>query len=289
MSDPATAAGRRPPYLTLAVFLALAYGLSWWPWPLADLAARPDAALMIPIGPSIAALLVLAGTSGRRGVRALLRSAVHVRIGRWWFAIALPPVTAAVAAGLALAAGAGTPTAGHAVSVLATSLIALPILLVVGGPLGEELGWRGYVLPALLRHVTPITATLLLVPMWLAFHLPWIINRPERYGAAWALMLTGFALTMTWLHLRTGSVALAVVFHAAVNSSAAVAVQSFATADRPLVWNLLAALWLAIGGVLAAGPLRAAARPRPDTSPPAVPSVTVSAVVSTAEPSRRTS
>jgi membrane protease YdiL (CAAX protease family) len=246
------------------MFLVLAYGLSWWPWPLIDRAAQPDAALMIPIGPSLAALLVLAWTSGRAGVRALLRSVVHMRLGRWWAVVVLPPLVAAAGAGVALAAGASAPSAGDVMSVLAASVIAFPVLLVLGGPLGEELGWRGYVLPTLLRHVGPVTATLLLTPMWLVFHLPWIINRPERYGIPWALMVVGFAFTLTWLQSRTGSVGLAVLFHAVVNSSSAVAVQSFATVDRPLVWNAMAGLWLAVGLALAVGPLRAPSM----TSPP---------------------
>lgn len=273
MSGSRPAAARRSPVVPLATFLVLAYGFSWWPWPLADLAARPDTALMIPVGPSLAAVLVLAWTSGRAGMRDLLRSVVRVRLGRWWGVILLPPLVAAVSAGVAVAAGASAPPLGDAVSVLAASVIAFPVLLVLGGPLGEELGWRGYVLPTLLRHVGPVTATLLLVPMWLVFHLPLIIGRPERYGVPWALMVVGFAFTLTWLQLRTGSVGLAVVFHAVINSSSAAAVQSFATVDRPLVWKVMAGLWLTVGLALAVGPLRASSMTSSSATGPRLPSM----------------
>jgi hypothetical protein len=60
----------------------LAYGLSWWPWPLGDRAARPGTALMVPIGPSIAALILVFWLHGRAAGRALLCALVHVRAGR---------------------------------------------------------------------------------------------------------------------------------------------------------------------------------------------------------------
>ena len=75
----------------LVSFLALAYGLSWWP----SLARinNPDAAPVLPIGPSIAAILVLGWVSGRPAVRSLLRSAVNARIGRWWWTAVVPAAT----------------------------------------------------------------------------------------------------------------------------------------------------------------------------------------------------
>jgi membrane protease YdiL (CAAX protease family) len=84
--------------------------------------------------------------------------------------------------------------------------------------------------------------------MWIAFHLPWILNKPDQYGVPWALAVLGMSLTMTWLWLRTGgSLAMAVVFHAVVNASIAAAIQLFPEADRPLAWGIAATLWLATG------------------------------------------
>ena len=46
------------------------------------------------------------------------------------------------------------------------------LILVLGGPMGEEFGWRGLVLPLLLRRWSPLLASLLLVVLWLVWHLP---------------------------------------------------------------------------------------------------------------------
>jgi membrane protease YdiL (CAAX protease family) len=253
-SNPDLGDQRRPRSTTgrLLAFLVLAYGLSWWPWPISDLEANPDAALMVPVGPSIAALVMVLWLHGRPGGRALLRSLLHVRVGRWWLVLLLPVAIAGVAVAIAVVSGAPAPDGSEVLQAVVAALVTLPVLLVVGGPLGEELGWRGYVLPELLQRGGPIAATLILTPMWILFHLPWMLNEPDQYGPAWALAIVGMALTMTWVYLRTrGSLAVAVVFHAVINVSAAAAIQLFPEPDRPGAWSITAGLWLLTGLVAA--------------------------------------
>ncbi|WP_432478239.1 type II CAAX endopeptidase family protein [Nocardioides sp. GXQ0305] len=265
-----TPARRRPRSTTgqLLLFLVLAYGLSWWPWPISDLATQPDAALMVPVGPSIAAVLLVLWLLGRGAAGQLLRSLAHVRLGRWWLVLLLPVLIGVTAATAAIVAGAPVPEWEDVASAGAVALVTLPLLLVVGGPLGEELGWRGFVLPTLLRRHGPIVASLLLAPMWMAFHLPWIFHKPDQYGAPWALAVVGMTFVMTWVYLRTeGSLLLAVVFHAVVNTTTAAAVQLFPTRDRELVWGIAAALWLMAGLVAALRMRDGTPRTHPARSP----------------------
>jgi membrane protease YdiL (CAAX protease family) len=239
----------------IVAFIALAYGLSWWP-SFARL-ANPDSAAMIAIGPSIAAVVIVGWVYGRPARRALLRSAVDPRIGRWWAAMAIPVAVAAATTIIAVLLGAAAPTGSDVGQAVVAAAVSLPIILVINGPLGEELGWRGYLLPRFLRRHSPITATLMLIPLWIAFHLPMIMTSPDRFGPWWALMVVGLAFTMTWLHLRSGgSVLLAVVFHAVVNTSTPAVIQLFGDGDRLLAIRLYAALWVFVGAVAAAGPLR---------------------------------
>lgn len=46
--------------------------------------------------------------------------------------------------------------------------------LIVG--MGEEIGWRGFVLPKLMEKFSPLAATLIIIPIWYGFHLSKIID-----------------------------------------------------------------------------------------------------------------
>jgi uncharacterized protein len=238
----------------IVVFIAIAYGVAWLP-ALGRLDS-PTAAVVLPVGPSLAALVVVGWVYGRTGLRALLRSTIDVRIGRWWWGAAVPVPVAAAAAVIAVLAGAGQPSGADIVSA-AAAFVTLPLTLIVSGPLGEELGWRGYLLPHLLRRHAPITATLLLLPVWVGFHLPLMVTNPDRYGVWWVLTIAGFAFTMTWLHVRSGgSVLLAILFHAVANTATGAAIQLFAEPERMVAARAAAIVWLLVGVVAAAVALR---------------------------------
>ncbi len=260
--DAADGPSRSPrPGRQLALFLTLAYGLSWWPS--FGLLANPHAAPVIPIGPSIAALVVVGWFCGRPAVRVLFSATVKARIGRWWGAAALPFAVAAATATVTVLAGGAAPSGADIGTVATTALATLPFVLLLNGPLGEEIGWRGYVLPLFLRRHSPITATLLLIPLWIAFHLPLILTAPDRFGPLWACTVVGMAFTMTWLHLGSGgSVLLAIVFHAVVNTTTPAAIRLFSEDDQFLAVRVIAAIWLLTGAAVALGPLRRARRPR---------------------------
>jgi hypothetical protein len=70
---------------------------------------------------------------------------------------------------------------------------------------------------------------------------------------------------MTWLHLRSsGSVLLAIVFHAVANTATGAAIQLFAQPDRAAAARVAAILWLLVGAVVAAVALRKPAAPAHD-------------------------
>jgi uncharacterized protein len=53
----------------------------------------------------------------------------------------------------------------------------------LGGPLGEECGWRGYALPRLQRRFSPAVAALILGFLWANWHLPLMIA--HVYNLSW--------------------------------------------------------------------------------------------------------
>lgn len=99
------------------------------------------------------------------------------------------------------------------------SLLSFVVALLI---IGEEVGWRGFLLPCLLQRYSPATSSLIVGIIWAVWHLPnFLMPSFPHYGlpfSAFALMTIAFSMLFTCFHLRTkGSLIIAVIFHAALN------------------------------------------------------------------------
>jgi membrane protease YdiL (CAAX protease family) len=79
------------------------------------------------------------------------------------------------------------------------------LVITIGGGF-EEPAWRGFALPRLQAHHTPVKATLILGLVWGIWHLP-------LYGLAFVGPII-YVFFYTWLYNRTGSVLLCILLHA---------------------------------------------------------------------------
>src|SRR5205085_7195504 len=78
---------------------------------------------------------------------------------------------------------------------------------------GEELGWRGFLVPTLARMTTFGRTALISGAIWAAWHVPLILfadynaGTPAWYGVpCFAAMVVALAVVLAWLRLRSGSV-----------------------------------------------------------------------------------
>ena len=157
----ARAGGAYPPQPG-AAFVILAYALSWWAWFWYRADPQNVGAPILPMGPLIAALILLPVIGGWPALRAMLARLVLWRVGWRWYAVALSlPVALTLAAtganlllGAEPVAGIELPGAGGLAARFAF------IFLWIG--LGEEPGWRGFALPRLLVGRTALAAALIL-------------------------------------------------------------------------------------------------------------------------------
>jgi len=135
-------------------------------------------------------------------------------------------------------------------------LVATPLLLFTtaqiltnSGPLGEELGWRGYALPRLLNRWPPMVAGGVLGLVWTLWHIPafllsGIVSTPLSNLGWYALGTVGLSLLMTGLFVRThGSVLVAgIVPHFVINGLGAVGAWRARPAEAVLLFLVGAAL-----------------------------------------------
>lgn len=178
-------------------------------------------------GPSMAAVLVVASSGGQAGLRAwltrCLRWPLGWRQGRGWiaFALLLPAALTALAATLHVALGGSirpSPAAGH--EMMAAANFFLVVLL--GGPLGEEFGWRGYALPSLQESFDWRVASLGVGLVWGVWHLPlfFIAGTSQAHIPLALFLLSVVAMSVVFARLvnRTaGSLVAALLLHTGIN------------------------------------------------------------------------
>lgn len=90
--------------------------------------------------------------------------------------------------------------------------------------LGEELGWRGFLVPKLAERFSFATTAFVSGIIWASWHMPLIIfadyngGTPTLYSiACFAVMVVGISFPFAWLRLRSGSVWPVAILHASHN------------------------------------------------------------------------
>jgi membrane protease YdiL (CAAX protease family) len=172
--------------------------------------------------PTISATLVTWVGEGRAGLAALYARLIRWRFGIRWYALVLIGIPAL---GWLVSRLAG-PTPLEDVSTPAI-LFALLLNLLISGPLGEELGWRGFALPRLLKQFSPLVASLILGAIWGVWHLPsFFLSGMVQSGLSLPIFLLCapcLSILITWVFEHTGeSVLITVLFHYMVNFSASI-------------------------------------------------------------------
>lgn len=210
----------------VVVFMLVALILTWVVWvPRAIGTQVGVVGLLWTWTPAVAALACAAVLYGRAGVRDLGRRLLLWRVSWWWYPVVLlgPLVFALMIAGIAVLLGQPWHAARPRALTLSIPALALTLLvLVLTDGLGEELGWRGYLLPRLLLRYRAVAASLILGLYWWLWHLPlvWTKDSVLEGQPLWLLLadLLAKSLIFTYVFLGTqGSVLIAILLHASTN------------------------------------------------------------------------
>lgn len=243
------------------VFVLLTFGTTWAAWfAAAALAEDREGGLarglsgplfyLGVVAPALVAIALTRWTNGREGVVRLFAEIGRWRVGLRWYVLALVYFIA-IKLGAALLQRVATgdwPAFGET-----------PVLLLFAGVLtstwvqaGEELGWRGYLLPRIACRMGLGTASIGLGLIWALWHLPlFYIDGSGSTGQSFPVYtshVTALSVAMAWLYWRTGrSLLLVMVMHAAVNNTTSIVVSAVPGASN--VWTLGGSFvaWATIG------------------------------------------
>lgn len=249
----------------IITFLVLTFGLTWSMWAIVmrAVAAGPaptPAATWLALGgpvflvgvfsPGLVALALTARDGGRASVSELLDRIVRWRVdvSFYLFALLLIPVIKLAVAGLVVGLTGAWPPFGETRPVILLGATLLSTFVQAG----EEVGWRGYLLPRLAARTNLIVASLAIGIVWAAWHLP-LFYAPgaDTNGQSFPLytaQVTAYSVVLTWLYWRTdGSLLLPMLAHAAFNNMKDIVPSAAAPqGESPFTLRATLVLWLAV-------------------------------------------
>jgi uncharacterized protein len=221
--------------------------------------------VLVGYGIVFATILITALTRGWAGVKALLRQFLIWRVGWKWYGVALflPPILMLLSISLSSLVNGISPDFsiyygreifGPEVGPL---LLALPFFLYAMLTNGEEIGWRGFVLPHLQQKHNALIASLILGVIWAFWHLPKYLMVDTNLGGGKGLdqfliesvKVLAFSILYTWLFNNTkSSLLLVTMFHAAWNTAwVMLPIQNVGVADLVIYWLCAVAVVLIYG------------------------------------------
>lgn len=229
---------RRP----LTAFFIMAYAFSWItliPFILSQWNILPNEKtyelfvfLNAFTGPALASYIMHRAIGGKEAWQNVRKRLRPHRAALKWYAFILIGIPVLMFLGYVVLNGGKVPTF-HDLS--SKFIISYPIYFVAifygGGPLAEEIGWRGFAFPRLQTKYGSLKASLLLGVLWACWHLPQFLTSTQGGGPEkglsiyypnfllFLLMCVSITFVMTWVYNHTqGSLFLMILFHASIDT-----------------------------------------------------------------------
>ncbi len=263
-------------------YFVLALGWSWLFWiPVAvsglDVSESPGIVLLAIgiLGPAVSAVLLnllLGDNADRRDYWTRLTNFRGIT-PRWYATVLLvPPLCSVLAILQALLIEGSIPPLDAAIGYLAHPgrIIPFAVLILLYGPLPEEMGWRGYALDRLQRRWNALVSSLILGLIWSIWHMPLFFMRgtlmsdvfPLWSARFWVAMVPGIltgAVLMTWVYNNTGrSTLAAVLLHFMMNFTGEFLRLPGELKNYPFLWQIL----IAVAVIMVYGPATLTGRGR---------------------------
>ena len=225
---------RNAPLRLAVIFVIYAFAISWLCWlPVVAAdhqvghvpeSAAPLLILLGTFGPFLAAASMVSRTAGGKGLAEFIGQAFRWRAGIHWYAAALlaPFAIRLVVLYLHVLKGGTFPDLGDPMRWLSVPETFLFVLL-IGGPTGEEFGWRGFLLQRVQPMAGLVGASMIIGVISALWHLPlfFMFQTPQSHlpFALFAVRTVSLSLISTWLYNGTRrSLLFVLLFHASLNT-----------------------------------------------------------------------
>lgn len=180
-------------------------------------------------GPALAAIITLYFFQGRAGLAGLWRSMTSFQLPASLYALAVfaPLAVSALIAVLGLYSG-RLLYAADQVQPLRFAVF-FGLMLIFDGPLGEEPGWRGLLLPCLLARMGPAAASFLVGLVWFGWHLPlYLADGRDLHPLGYLVNVVALSYVFTWFYIKSGhSTWMTIFLHATTNYALFLIIKSF--------------------------------------------------------------
>ncbi len=212
----------------LLTYFVLTFLLTFGGWLTASITGVGTLADIGLWGPALSAILIIAVTRGKPGLKELFRRLLLWRVpARWYLVIFF-----------------GWPALLHAQitnqpltidwSRWSGTLTWLYSALILGLWACEEIGWRGFALPRLLDRWNALFSSIVLGTVWACWHLPYYLGingiSPDFY--ALPIFTISLSILMTWVFNHTqGSIFVATFFHFWINVYSGIQADKLPLAD----------------------------------------------------------
>ena len=230
---------------SLLVFFLLTFTLSWMAWiPMAasgvevSLSGGKVSSLgLLLIGafsPSIVGILMAYRNTDKAGKLDFWRRVIDFRqISLGWYAMILLlfPVIMALTFFIESMLGGDIPPLEVALQTLTqpSALFVFIVSMLIGGPLAEELGWRGFALDRMMENWSPLRASLVLGSIHATWHLPLFFMQGTSQGTMgvgtnlfwlWVVQVVAGSIFVTWIYNNNQqSILSAVLIHFMSNAT----------------------------------------------------------------------
>jgi membrane protease YdiL (CAAX protease family) len=199
----------------ILLFFVVAYAFTWFGilgnalWP-SDYWLQP----MNPFGPLIAAPLVIWLTEGGAGLKAWLRRIARFRAPVWVYGAACLIPLAIIFGSIASASALGAVLKPIPQVGIVDFIVMIPVIL-LAGPLPEEVTFRGHAQHQLQQEMSPLAVALLIGVGVLVWHTPLLVS--GHLAWPWAITIVLVSIVYAWLYNSGGSIWPVVLLHFTVN------------------------------------------------------------------------